>query len=640
VIIATAGHIDHGKTSLVKAITGIDADRLKEEKARGITIDLGFAYWPQTDGSSIGFVDVPGHDGYVHNMLAGVTGAAGLLLVVAANEGARPQTLEHLLIAGLLGMTAGVVALSKADLADTDQRAQRVGEIRAVLAATAMRDAPVIFVSAVTGEGIPELAAALRDMAGRALAETGPHPFRLAVDRVFSLHGAGTVVTGGVKGIEVRTGDRLLLSPSGREVRVRGLHAQNIPADAAFAGQRAAVNLAGAGVGDIRRGDVLLAPELHRPTQRLDALLTLAPAESRALATWTPVHVHAGTGSWTGRVVPLRHAAIQSGAAEPVQIVLDAPAALLGGDRFVLRDASARRTIGGGVVLDRAGPERNRRKPERLAALDLIARQGPTAAWPGLLALPPHAIALEAFAADHGLSPEAFHAVIARENLLVLPGIAGKMVLAPALVLTLSRQIRERLAEHHRQLPDQSGLSADRLRLALPERLTAAAFAALTAHLIRRGEIAANGAFLRLPDHVPRLSAQHEALWASVEPLLSGEERFKPPRVNALAEALQQREDTVRGLLKRLARRGDVDEVAEDHFLLRSAVIELLESAKETQRTQPEGWFNAAAFRDRIGIGRKMAILILEFFDRHGVTVRKGDMRRVDARRAGMFNPP
>ncbi len=636
-IIATAGHVDHGKTSLVKAITGVDADRLKEEKARGITIDLGFAYWPQQGADSIGFVDVPGHDGYVHNMLAGVTGAAALLLVVAANDGCKPQTLEHLLIANLLGIDRGVVALSKADLADAPARERRIGEIRALLAGTPLRDAPIIPVSVMTGEGLSTLITALQALRDERKADASSRPFRLAVDRVFSLHGTGTVVTGSVQSGLVKVNDRLLLSPQGCEVRIRGLHAQNRPAEIACAGQRAALNLAGVAVEDVRRGDVLLASHLHRPTRRFDAFVSLSATEARPLATWTPLHVHAGTGSWTGRIVPLRHAVIQPGTMQPVQIVLDAPAVLFGGDRFVLRDASARRTIGGGLVLDRVAPERNRRRPERLAALELLASKSAVEALPGLLDLPPHAVALEAYAADHGLSPQAFQTVIARDNLLSLPGQGGTLVMAPAMVLMLARRIGALLAQHHQKLPDQPGLSADRLRLSLPQRLVSPAFAALTAHLIRRGEIAASGAWLRLPDHVPRLSVEHEALWARICPLLAGENRFKPPRVNELAEMLRLREDTVRGLLKRLARRGDVDEVAEDHFLLRPAVSELLRSAIETEAAQPDRWFNAAAFRDRLGIGRRMAILILEFFDRHGVMVRKGDLRRVDGRRAGMF---
>jgi selenocysteine-specific elongation factor len=639
VIIGTAGHIDHGKTSLVKALTGVDADRLKEEKARGITIDLGFAYWPQEDGGSIGFVDVPGHEGYVHNMLAGVTGVSALMLVIAANEGIKPQTSEHLLIAELLGIPIGVVALTKADLADAAMRELRRSEIQAALAGMSRRDVPVIAVSAMTGEGLATLKDRLRALRKQDGESSNAHPFRLAVDRVFSVQGAGTVVTGGVLAGRASTGEHLVLSPSGREVRVRGLHAQNRRAEHAEVGERAAINLAGVGVDEIKRGDVLIQAILHQPTQRFDAMIHLVHSDSKPLATWTPVHIHAGTGAWTARLVPLEQERIQPGTKQLAQIVLDRPAALLVGDRFVFRDASARHTIGGGTVLDIQAPERNRRRPERLSALSVLARKGPVEALPDLLALPPHAIDIPLYAACAGLSPEAFDTVIARENMLVLNGERCRFLFSPALVLVLSRRIHERLSAHHVQHPDQAGLSVDRLRLSLTERLVPNSFAALVAHLVRRGAIAASGAWLRLPDHVPRLSAEHEALWGKILPLLSGEDRFKPPRINELAEHLKRREDTIRGLMKRLARRGDVDEVAEDHFLLRPAVAELLAVARETEAAEADRWFNAAAFRDRVGIGRRMAILILEFFDRHGVTIRKGDLRRVDPRKVGVFAP-
>lgn len=409
-IIGTAGHIDHGKTSLVKAITGVDADRLKEEKARGITIDLGFAYWPQEDGSSIGFVDVPGHEGYVHNMLAGVTGVSALMLVIAANEGIKPQTREHLLIADLLGIRIGLVAMTKADLADAALLERRQGEITEILAGISQPDVPVIAVSTVTGEGLAEIKDALRALVQQ---ETGSskEPFRLAVDRVFSVQGAGTVVTGGVLTGCISINDRLMLLPSGREVRVRGLHAQNRKAEQASPGVRVAINLAGVSVEEIRRGDVLTAVGLHRQTQRFDATVRMAGGDTKPLAIWTPVHVHSGTGAWTARLAPLEQECIKPGTTQLAQIVLDRPAALLVGDRFVIRDASARRTIGGGTVLDNDAPERNRRRPERLAALSVIASKGALKALPDLLAMPPHAIDIETYAACSGLPPEAFYPV-------------------------------------------------------------------------------------------------------------------------------------------------------------------------------------------------------------------------------------
>jgi selenocysteine-specific elongation factor len=639
VIVGTAGHIDHGKTSLVQAITGVDADRLKEEKARGITIDLGFAYWPQPDGSRIGFVDVPGHEGYIHNMLAGITGIDALLFVIAANEGVKPQTREHLLIADLLGLTQGVVALTKADLVDSERLAARVEEIRLLLAETSLRDSAIIPVSAVTGAGIDALKHHLQDL-GRSVQgarKKSSGPFRMPVDRSFSLQGVGTVVTGSIGSGTIAADDRMILSPAGIEVRIKGIHAQNQRTDCASQGARAALNLAGIGKDEAGRGDVLLSPQLHGPTQRFDVSVRLAPGMTKPLPVWSPVHLHCGTGAWPARLVPLAHDRILPGQEQPAQIVLNRPAALFAGSRFILRDASATRTIGGGTILDLRAPERNRRKPERLEALESLARYSGIEALPHLVVLPPFAVDLARYAADHGLDRSAFDSVILRESLLLLRTGNQSFVMAPAILLRLSRGMAERLKAHHEDHPDQPGLTMERLRLALPERLQPLVFAAVAEHCEKRGEIASTGAWLRLPHHVPRLSPEHEALWALVRPRLSGEHRFNPLRVPALSEELRRRPDSLRGLMKRLARRGDVHEVAEDQFLLRKAVAELAETAIATGAAQAEGWFNAAAYRDRLGIGRKMAILVLEFFDRQGLTIRKGDLRRIDPRKQDLF---
>ncbi len=322
-------------------------------------------------------------------MLAGATGIDALMLVVAANEGVKPQTLEHLLIADLLGLRAGVVALSKADLVDAALLERRRAEIRALLAPTGLREAPILPVSSVTGEGLGPLMEALRGL--RADRGAAQRPFRMAVDRVFTLAGAGTIVTGSIRAGMLRIGDSLLLSPSGREARVRGLHAQNRPVEAAGVGERAAVNLAGVARDEIQRGDMLIAPELHGPTQRFDALVRLSGQETKPLRLWSAAHLHAGSGAWTARIVPLAADRIGPGEEGLAQIVADRPLALFGGDRFILRDAAGRRTIGGGTVLDIRAPERGRRRPERLAALQALAEEGAAGALPRLLALPPYA---------------------------------------------------------------------------------------------------------------------------------------------------------------------------------------------------------------------------------------------------------
>ena len=293
-IVGLAGHVDHGKTALVKVLTGIAGDRLKDEKARGITIDLGFAYMPTRSGQPIGFIDVPGHERFVHTMLAGASGVDFALLTIAVDDGIMPQTLEHLAILDLLGIDRGGVVLTKADLATSESIENVARQVKAMTAATTLAHAEVLTVSALSGEGVEALRAHLEEAAGAAPDRTAGKRFRLAVDRVFTLSGVGVVATGTVLSGSVHLGDRIQLSPSGLFARVRSLHAQNRPAEAAHAGDRCALNLTGPGITKdaIRRGDVALDPELHAPTDRIDARIRLLPSEKKAVGQWFPVRLH------------------------------------------------------------------------------------------------------------------------------------------------------------------------------------------------------------------------------------------------------------------------------------------------------------------------------------------------------------
>ena len=359
-IVGTAGHIDHGKTSLVKALTGVDADRLKEEKARGITIDLGYAYQPMPGGEVLGFIDVPGHEKFIHNMLAGATGIDHVLLVIAADDGPMPQTLEHLEILDQLGLVQGAVVLSKIDRVDAVRRDAAMAEVRHLLAGRAQAAFPILPVSSVSGDGLAALRAHLQAAAeARRLTErqhaADASPFRLAIDRSFTLGGIGTVVTGTVFDGRVSVGDRLMVSPLGLEVRVRSLHAQDRPATCGWRGQRCALNLVAPQLDprQIERGQWLLSAALHAPTQRIDARLKLLHSEAHALRHWTPVHLHLGTAHVNGRVALLQDGVLQPGHEALVQLVLDEPVGALHGDRFILRDQSARRTLA--VKLHRQG---------------------------------------------------------------------------------------------------------------------------------------------------------------------------------------------------------------------------------------------------------------------------------------------
>jgi len=640
-IIGTAGHIDHGKTTLVGALTGVDTDRLAEEKARGITIDLGFAYLPTPDGGVIGFVDVPGHEKFVHNMLAGATGIDFVLLVVDAVEGVKPQTREHLAIVDLLGLDHGLVVLTKADLADAERRAATTAEVAAALAGTGLAGAPVLAVSALTGEGIESLRDRLFAEATALAGRRAGGRFRLAVDRSFTLSGAGTVVTGTVLSGAVAVGDRLTVSPSGLAVRVRSIHAQNRKAEVGRAGDRCALNLAGDGVTKeaIHRGDVVGDPALHAPTARIDAELRVLGSETRPVGQWLPVRLHAGAAEVGARIVLLGDAAIAPGETGLVQLVLDRPIAAARGDRFVLRDTSAQRTLGGGRFLDLRPPARKRRTPERRAELAAHALDDAEAALAALFAAAPIPVDLAAFARDRAMTGEEASAVADRLAAVRFPVRGAEQALSVAGWDALRHTVDAHLRLHHDRNPDLPGLGLERLRREVAPRMVAPVFLALLQGLARRREVVVEGAWVRRPDHTVRLSDRDEATWGEIRDLLAGAERFRPPRVRDLAATLDEPEEEVRRLMKLLGRLGRVDEVAHDHFFLRATVGEMVDILVDLAATAPDGRFNAAAFRDRVDNGRKVAIQILEFFDRHGVTLRRGDLRRVDPRRLDLFRP-
>ncbi len=634
-IVGTAGHIDHGKSSLVRALTGTDPDRLKEEKRRGITIDLGYAYWPRPGGDIVGFVDVPGHEALIHNMLAGATGIDFVLLVVAADDGVMPQTREHLAILDLLGLGRGIIALTKADLADQDRHREVSAEIRSLLAGTALADAAIIPVSAQTGAGLQHLVAALDRARAAPAARSTRNRFRLDIDRSFNLPGAGTVVTGTVVSGTVRIGDRLLISPSGLEARVRSIHAQNREAEEGRAGERCALAIAGPDISksSVTRGQSLVDPILHAPASRIDVTVQLLASERKTLGQWQPLRFHHGAAETGAHVVTLGDRPLAPGQSGFAQLVLDAPILAMAGDRFILRDWSASRTLGGGVIHDLRAPERKRRTPERIAELEALAAEDTAAALAGFLGCERGWIELEAFFRDRGTSASAAQEIVAGLGIVKLGG-AGML---PQRWLDYRRRLLAHLDEFHLSNPDVAGLGIERLRLGLVPRLPAPVFAAVLEKLAAGAEVALDRAWVRKPSHVVRLSADEERIWASIGPSLNGQYRFCPPRVRDIAHATGIAETSIRRLFKLAARRGDVDEIAHDHFFLRAATSDLAAAARELAAASEQGKFNVIAFRDRIGAGRKVAIQILEYFDKQGFTMRRGDWRRLNPHKTNLL---
>ncbi|MEB0225768.1 selenocysteine-specific translation elongation factor [Pseudomonas sp. 10S4] len=622
-IVGTAGHIDHGKTSLLQALTGQAGDRRREERERGMTIDLGYLYAALEPGAELtGFIDVPGHERFTHNMLAGAQGIDLVLLVVAADDGVMPQTREHLTIVELLGIPRALVAITKCDRVEPARVAEVRAQVETLLASGPYAGAPLIALSSVTGEGLETLREALLDAQKSVLQRSASGGFRLAIDRAFSVAGAGIVVTGTALSGQVAVGDTLLLGPQGKPVRVRGLHAQNQPAEVATAGQRVALNLSAERLNleQLHRGQWLLAEWLHAPTQRLDIEMQLLPSESHVFVHFHPVHVHLGTQDVTGRVALLQGPSLTPGERMFAQILLNAPVQTVKGDPLILRDQSAQRTLGGGRVLDPFAPSRQRRSPERLAQLQALAStHSLEEVMPALLAN-----------SETGLDPQRLERQFNRlRDSWVLPDDVrlintrqGPLLFSTARWEAQKAPLLEHLARFHQLEPDQMGPDRDRLRRFTGTALDRPTFISLLDELLACGAIVTSGPWLHLPDHQVRLSEDDEALWQQLQPTFEAA-GFNPPWVRDLGHD----EVAVRLLLRKMARLGLLHQVVRDLFytdtVLRRLAAMLLQLAGENPVIE------VAAFRDAVGLGRKRSVQILEYFDRIGLTRRLGDRRQI-----------
>jgi len=624
-IIGTAGHIDHGKTTLVRALTGVETDRLKEEKARGISIELGYAYAPLSNGDVLGIIDVPGHEKFIHTMAAGAVGIDHALLVVAADDGVMPQTREHLEILQLLGVRQGTVALTKVDRVAPERMTAVTGEIRALLASGPLADAPVFETAAALpdDQGVQALRQHLHIVAQAMPQRAQQGLFRLAVDRVFSLAGQGTVVTGTVFNGSVAVGDSLVHSATGKAVRVRSIHAQNRASNQGVAGQRCALNLAGIAKEEIARGDWLLDARLLHTTQRIDVRLQLL-AGAPALKPWAPVHVHLGTMHCTGHVALLQDGELPSGAEGLAQLVLDAPAVVQPGDRIIIRNAQASRTIAGATVLDPHAPARKRRSEARLAFLAALEHWVTSHDTAPLLAETSYGIARSQLVRLTGLAQPPVPA-----QAIVLPTTDGDaLLLSNGAWLALQTQVLEALERFHSVAPDEPGINAARLRrMALPilqHGVHDALYTSLIEALLQAQHISTTGAWLHLPGHSVQLSDAEQALAERLLPAI-GAGRFDPPWIRDLARDHGSGEEMVRQLLKKLARQGLVFQVVKDLFYAAEQTDALAALVADLALQAERGAVEAAAFRDATGLGRKRAIQILEFFDRVGYTRRVRD---------------
>ena len=629
-IVATAGHIDHGKTLLVKALSGIDTDRLPEEKNRGISIDIGFAYVPTPDAGLLGFVDVPGHERFVRNMLAGVCGIDLALLVVAADDGVMPQTIEHLQILDLLKVTRGIAVINKIDRVNEERVAEVAESLRTLLNGTSLEASGVIPVSAMTGTGVDvlrkRLIAEARSLKQRV---TTGRRFRYAIDRVFSVSGSGTVVTGTVFNGKVKTGDRLVISPTGLPVRVRGIQIHGKSANEVSAGSRCALNLTGDKLDKetVRRGDWVLDEALHRPTARIDAEIKVLASEKEPLAHWTPVHFHLGTEAVTARIAVRRGESIAPGESKIAQIILDRPIACLHGDRFIVRDQSATRTLGGGSVVDPFAPAIRRNSPARQQIVLALSADSPEDALRALSKAALDGIDVAAFEAAFNLDDATAQALYKKLQIFVL-GRTDRIGLSAERRTQLMNAIVDETMRLHRDDPKALGLELASLPERLQCRIPEWALSQLVRDLATARKVELAGTRVRKPGHDATSNPEDEKLWQRVLPALQNDTPL-PPSLKELAEQLRLPEKTISDFLHRKSRGGEPIKATPDRFLLRSTVERLAQIAEATAGSTPNGQFTAADYRDHCGASRKLSIEVLEYFDRIGYTQRIGDARRI-----------
>ena len=631
-IVATAGHVDHGKSALIQALTGVDTDRLPEEKRRGLSIDLGYAYWPGQDGRILGFVDVPGHARFLSNMLSGLAGIDAALLVVAADDGPMPQSREHLEILDLLEVSQGTVAITKADRVSEARLAEVYADLRRLLATTALAAAPMLVTSTVTGQGLTELAERLWALSP--LVRPGGEGFRLAVDRVFELHGIGLIATGTVLSGAVAVGDRLTVSPVAAEVRVRGLHAHSRPAESAAAGTRCALNLTGPGAAPatLRRGCWLVGAGRGLATRRLD--VRLRPAGQKALRRDQSVRCHIGAGSVAGRLVLLepkvREPEDRERGAEPfAQLLLERPVDAAAGDPFILRDAAAQRILAGGRVVTPFGAERGRAKPARLTWLRAMAQPGPRNALAKLVAETAEPVNLNAFLQARNLEPHRLDEICADLDLLRIETRTGPYAVAPAAWQAWREGAVDLIERAHREVPEQLGLGREALRRKMPRPVPPPGLLlVLLDGLVSEGVVAFRLGFYHRPEHSPQLTGEDASLWRRVESEMRGAEA-RVPVVHELAASLALEPEVLRRLLIRTARLGLLVRIGRNRFALPSRLQEL--AAHLERLPDAATGFSVGAYRDVAGIGRNLAIELLEYFDSQGLTRRDRETRRLMA---------
>ena len=637
-IAGTAGHVDHGKTTLVKALTGVDLDTLPEEKARSLTIALGFTHFDTPSGLRIGIVDVPGHHRFIKTMLAGAHGLDFVLFLIACDDSVMPQTREHLAILRLLGIQRGIIVLTKRDLVDDEMFALVEAEVDELTQGTFLEKAPRVAVSAATGRGLPDLIAAIDRLAREVPARRAEGEFRLFIDRVFTVAGAGTVVTGTALSGRVAAGDELELLPSGVLVTVRQIEVHGSSAKLAEAGQRAALNLKFKDRAEAERGELIATPGKVRPSYMVDANLEVVADLPGPVAHWTRVRFYLGTAEAFGRLVLLDRDEIFPGHTAYVQLRLESPVPALNGDRFIVRRFSADRTIGGGVILD-AHPVKHKRHRELMVADLKVREQGYLSEVVELeVKKAGYFLELGRLMADLGVAPGQVSGAV--EELWGKGRVLRFAVKQESFLIhaeaweRFSRRLAELLAEHHRALPQLlRGLSAQELRQRLSSRLGIALspelFAAAAEKLVAEGRLKWVEATLALAEHEVKLSGTDEQALSWIRRAYA-EHPLDPPATEEVIAGAKLPKEVAQDYLGRLQEQGALVRVSREFYFEAAALAKA--QADLINYLEKNGGITVSAFRELIGTSRKYALPLLMYFDERGITAREGDLRRLRRR--------
>ena len=627
-VLGTAGHVDHGKTALIKALTGVDTDRLKEEKERGITIELGFASLALPSGLTVGIVDVPGHEKFIKNMVAGAAGIDLVMLVIAADEGIMPQTKEHLNICSLLGITTGIVALTKIDLVEKEWLTLVQSEITEFLQGSFLEAAPIVPVSAIKQEGLTDLIKAIDAAVSKINEKADDGIFRLPVDRVFTMKGFGTVITGTMISDHIKIGEEIEILPEAITTRIRGIQVHNQPVDAAWSGQRTAINLQGIEKSTIERGNVLVRPKTVWPSKRLDVFVEFLASNSKNLKNRALVRLHTGTSEIIARIILLDKDELSPGQKVFAQLVLESEDVIVAGDRFVLRSYSPVTTIGGGQIIDPL-PLKHKRHNEKIIAELNILQSG---SLPERISVIMErtgfsGINLRGLTFRLGVNVKKIREAL--ENLFsskkaILLDSEDTTVISAYFYNQLEELIGKNLAAYHKENPLQEGISKEQLKETLGRAISAKLFNLALRNLGKQETIVSNKDNVRLAGHQVQLAGDLDSLRHNIARIYS-EAGLTPPSLTDVVNDFKDQKAKAQSIIKLMLKDGDLIKISEELCFSNDVLGKLRDDYKAM--LVKDGKATPATFKDLTGLSRKYIIPLMEYFDVNKLTVRVDDHR-------------